>query len=71
MWADDKQNGDGAMYYDDNSRYLGMWKDGNKHGQGTFTYSDGSTFVGQFENDQIKEGLFTDTKGNERPYSAN
>lgn len=43
--------------------------DGRKHGaEGRYSWSDGSTYVGSFENDNISNGIFIDSKdGQQRP----
>jgi hypothetical protein len=49
-WALGKKEGQGTMYYMDNSKYEGQWKADVPHGKGTLTLSTGDIYAGAFKN---------------------
>lgn len=57
-YADDHENGQGALTMSDGSTYTGEWKDGNFHGEGTLTWPSGSSYAGQWVEGR-KEGFGT------------
>jgi len=57
-YADDQENGLGALRMSDGSTYDGEWKDGCFDGEGTLTWKSGSTYTGQFAKGR-REGFGT------------
>ncbi len=49
-WALGKKEGQGTMFYMDNSKYEGQWKADVPHGKGTLTLSTGDIYAGAFKN---------------------
>ena len=59
----DCQNGTGAMIYSTGHRFTGGFKDGMRHGEGVLLLPGSRKLVGVWENNEIKEGTFTDADG--------
>ncbi len=54
-YADDHENGYGALQMSDGSTYEGEWRDGKFHGEGTHVAKSGTIYAGQFVNG-MREG---------------
>jgi len=47
-WQDDRIEGQGVMYYNDNSMYSGYWKNGVRQGEGALLFfNDGAEIIGK------------------------
>lgn len=64
--VDDKPNGFGICYYDNDMKYEGDWKEGKKDGIGRMYKKDGSYYEGNWKNDKKHDldGKIIDKKGN-------
>jgi len=49
-FVDDELHGQGAIYYNDGSKYEGGFAHGRMHGKGTVTKADGTTFSVEYDN---------------------
>ena len=57
----DCQNGPGVMIFSTGHKFTGEFKDGMRHGEGVLLLPGGRKMVGVWENNEIKEGTFTDS----------
>ncbi len=56
-------NGPGVMMYSTGHKFSGGFKEGMRHGQGVLLMPGGRKVVGVWENNEIKEGTYTDSDG--------
>ena len=56
-------NGKGTMVYATGHQFTGGFKDGGRHGDGVMLMPGGRKIVGVWENNEIKEGTYTQPDG--------
>lgn len=56
-------NGQGTMVYSTGQKFSGGFKDGMRHGEGVFLLPGGRKLVGVWEDNEIREGTYTDYDG--------
>jgi len=56
-------NGQGTMVYSTGQKFSGGFKDGMRHGKGVFLLPGGRKLVGVWEDNEIREGTYTDSDG--------
>jgi hypothetical protein len=56
-------NGKGTMVYDTGHKFTGGFKDGGRHGDGVLVMPGGRKIVGVWENNEIREGTYTQADG--------
>ena len=56
-------NGKGTMVYDTGHKFTGGFKDGGRHGAGVLVMPGGRKIVGVWENNEIREGTYTQADG--------
>ena len=59
----DCKNGQGTMVYSTGQKFSGGFKDGMRHGKGVFLLPGGRKLVGVWEDNEIREGTYTDSDG--------
>jgi hypothetical protein len=59
----DCMNGQGTMVYSTGQKFSGEFKDGMRHGKGVFLLPGGRKLVGVWEDNEIREGTYTDFDG--------
>jgi hypothetical protein len=47
-WVNDKREGRGTMFFDNEDRYDGFWKDDVPHGEGRMIYNNGDVYEGMW-----------------------
>ena len=56
-------NGQGTMVYSSGQKFSGEFKDGMRHGKGVFLLPGGRKLVGVWEDNEIREGTYTESDG--------
>lgn len=59
-WVNDKKEGRGTMFFENEDRYDGFWKENQCSGEGRLIYKNGDVYVGQWHDGRRSGyGVFT------------
>jgi hypothetical protein len=69
-WVNDKKEGRGTMFFNNEDRYDGFWKDNLQFGEGRMIYKNGDVYVGHWDNGK-RSGYGVLTKRNGDHFEGN